>query len=122
MGTTNDKAAKIVKYIVWHWDNLGCAPTYREIGAACGIRSTSTIQTHLKNLEAKGRITIGAKGKNVRVINDGDPRFCSHDWRVRKVANPMPIQCIDCGHRTEVDFDHRMEYEISSVLKYVGVV
>lgn len=117
---TTDKSDKIVKYILWHWENLGCAPTYREIGASCGIQSTATVQSYLKNLEARGRITIGAKGKNVRVVNDGDPRFCNHDWRVRKIANPMPLKCADCNKTTEVEYTAEMEYEVASLLRYIG--
>lgn len=122
MDRSKNASDKIVKYIDWHWEQLGCAPSYREIGQACGLQSTSTVQVYLKNLERQGRITIGARGKNVRTVNDGDPRFCKHDWRVRKIANPMPLICADCKLETEVEYDPEGESEIVALLKYTGKV
>jgi len=120
MGISKNASDKIVKYISWHWENLGCAPTYRAIGEACDLKSTSTVQVYLKNLEKNGRITIGAKGKNIRLVNDGDPRFCNHDWRVLKIANPMPLKCADCHKTTEVEYTATRGSKIASLLRYIG--
>jgi repressor LexA len=113
---------KILKYIGWHWDNLGYAPTYRAICAAVGVTSTSTVSVHLKELERQGLIKFGSKGRNIRLVNNGDVRYCAHDWRVRKIANPMPLQCKDCGKTTEVEYTAKTTFENAAVLRYVGNV
>lgn len=42
------------------WRNVPCRPLCREICAATGLRSTSTVHSHLKSLEALGYITRDA--------------------------------------------------------------
>ena len=49
---------RIYTYIVSFIKEHSYPPTVREIGAAVGLRSTSTVHTHLHNLVSKGMITM----------------------------------------------------------------
>lgn len=44
----------ILDFIAEHIDEYGWAPSFREIGKAAELRSTSTISWHLSVLEARG--------------------------------------------------------------------
>lgn len=50
---------RMLEYIDQHVAKHGYAPTVREIGAAVGITSTSTVQHHLNALERAGEIERG---------------------------------------------------------------
>ncbi len=41
----------------------GYAPSIREICAGVGLRSTASVNYHLKNLQQKGMLTLGEKGR-----------------------------------------------------------
>jgi SOS-response transcriptional repressor LexA len=49
---------RILEYIVGFVDANGFAPTYREIGSAVGLRSSSSVSRHIEQLKAEGRITL----------------------------------------------------------------
>jgi repressor LexA len=53
----------MLDFIAAHVDQHGVSPTYRDIGAALGIKSTNGVSDHLKALERKGYIErIGGPG------------------------------------------------------------
>jgi SOS-response transcriptional repressor LexA len=124
MGVSADhvasKSDEVLEYIRWHWKNLGYAPTYRSIGKACDIKSTSTVQGYLNRLRWRGLISIGPKGQIIQPTNNGDVRYCDHDWRVLSLTNPMPIVCSACGHKTEVEYDPPENCDPTDLLKYTG--
>jgi repressor LexA len=47
-------------------------PTFRQIGAACGVSSTSMVAYHLRRLEQQGRIVMGQGARTIRVIRSLD--------------------------------------------------
>ena len=47
------------------------APTVREIGAAVGLRSSSTVQTHIDQLINLGVITRGREARSIRLTTPG---------------------------------------------------
>lgn len=51
--------SKLLGFIVLYIDQYGYAPTYREMCAATGIKSTSSIAHQLNSLEARGLIRRG---------------------------------------------------------------
>lgn len=51
----------------------GLPPTIREIGNALGIRSTNGVCDHLKALERRGLITVGANAKTRCIRLVGEP-------------------------------------------------
>lgn len=50
------RSEQILNYIKDHIRNKGYSPTLREIGAAVGLASSSTVHGHIQRLEAKGLI------------------------------------------------------------------
>ena len=63
---------KIYKYICRFIAENGYSPTVREIAAACGIASTSTVQFHINKLREKGLVTeSGAKSRSLRTTSGG---------------------------------------------------
>jgi repressor LexA len=56
--------AYIREYIQAH----GWPPTVREIGAALGIKSTSTVAHHLRALARLGYVELGPGARTIRVL------------------------------------------------------
>ena len=52
----NGKQREILEFMVKYQEEKGYPPAVREIGAAVGLSSTSTVHGHLSRLEAKGYI------------------------------------------------------------------
>lgn len=72
------RQATILKYIQQVIDDRGYPPSVREIGEAVGLKSSSTVHSHLVNLEKKGYIrrdptkpraieVLGSKSSVIRV-------------------------------------------------------
>lgn len=51
-----DRHDQIVAFIDWHLTEWGFSPSVREVGAAVGISSPSTVHEHLRSLKRDGRI------------------------------------------------------------------
>lgn len=49
--------SRILAYIAQHHAEKGYPPTVREIGAAVGLSSSSTVHAHLRRLVRQGKIT-----------------------------------------------------------------
>lgn len=62
--TRNNVLQSIIGYIEKH----GYAPTVREIGEMTGLKSTSTVQHHLKELMKEGKIETDAGFSSPRAI------------------------------------------------------
>lgn len=56
MHSLNEREQSVYKYIKSTIQNLGYAPSVRDICAALGIKSTSTVHQYIKRLEEKGLI------------------------------------------------------------------
>ena len=56
MRTSEENQSKILAFIRSEIDEKGYPPSVREICAAVGLKSTSTVHAHLNNLERKGLI------------------------------------------------------------------
>jgi repressor LexA len=52
----SERAQQVLHFVKCYKLQHGVAPSYREIGAACGINSTSQVSLHLKQLEQDGYI------------------------------------------------------------------
>lgn len=57
---------KIYAFLVRYVTKNGFAPSVREIGAAVGLKSTSTVNSHLWKLESEGKIVV--RGNSPRAI------------------------------------------------------
>ena len=69
----NSKQAAILDYIKEQTRTRGFAPSYREIGDAVNLSSTSTIQFHLNTLEKKGYIQRDPqRPRSIKIIDPDD--------------------------------------------------
>lgn len=55
---------RVYNAIVAHYALCDYAPSVRELCRDTGLKSTSTVYSHLHSLEAKGYIKLGGHGKN----------------------------------------------------------
>ena len=84
MGNLTPKQQKIYDFIQSFTAEHGYPPSVREIGAAMGLKSPSTVHFHLKGLEEAGMI-IKAEGKTRAITLPAAPR--------RTVADPGGGKC-----------------------------
>lgn len=71
----------VLDFICRYIDRFGTAPSWREIGAATGIRSTNGVSDHLRLIERKGYIELhGGTG-----VSDGPKRRA-----IRVLRRPTP--------------------------------
>ncbi|WML35000.1 transcriptional repressor LexA [Clostridium sp. OS1-26] len=71
----NNKQLEIYEYIKNQIKEKGYPPSVREIGAAVGLKSTSTVHGHLERLEKKGLIKRDAtKPRTIEVIENSTNR------------------------------------------------
>jgi repressor LexA len=57
---------KILEYIIGYGLKNGILPTFREIMAGVGLKSTSSIQIYMERLSARGEIEISDRRYRVR--------------------------------------------------------
>ena len=63
MPKTNPREEQVLNFIREFSTENGYAPSIREICAGVGLRSTASVNYHLKNLQQKGMLTLGEKGR-----------------------------------------------------------
>lgn len=69
----SDKQLNILKFIRSEVQRIGYPPSVREIGAAVGLKSTSTVHGHLRTLETKGYIRRDpTKPRAIEVLLPGE--------------------------------------------------
>ena len=60
---------QIYQYISNYINDMGYSPTVREIGKAVGLKSSSSVYSHLSKLEIEGRIeTKPYSPRTIRII------------------------------------------------------
>lgn len=63
MSKSNPREKQVLNFIREFSAKNGYAPSIREICAGVGLRSTASVNYHLKNLQQKGMLTLGEKGR-----------------------------------------------------------
>ena len=63
MPKTSPREEQVLNFIREFSAENGYAPSIREICAGVGLRSTASVNYHLKNLQQKGLLTLGEKGR-----------------------------------------------------------
>ena len=63
MPKTNPREEQVLNFIREFSAENGYAPSIREICAGVGLRSTASVNYHLKNLQQRGLLTLGEKGR-----------------------------------------------------------
>lgn len=70
----SQRQRKVLEAITSHIEEQGFAPSFREIGAAAGLKSPSSVKHQLHVLEEKGFIRVNAnKGRAIEVITPLTP-------------------------------------------------
>lgn len=63
---------KILKFIRQYKEKNGYAPSYREIGAAVGLRSSASISWHLNRMKEEGLLSFAEGGaRTITITEDG---------------------------------------------------
>lgn len=83
------KQQQIYNYILTFTSEHGYPPSVREIGAAVGLKSPSTVHFHMKGLEEAG-VIVKAEGKTRAISLPGVPRGGVPE-EDRPRANQVPI-------------------------------
>lgn len=91
------KHQKIYDYIVSFTDLHGYSPTVREICAAVGLRSPSTVHLHLKTLQEAGLIRRDEnKMRSIQVQFDGSPFQSARQVPILGVVTAgLPITAVE---------------------------
>lgn len=64
---------RIISFIDKYTRDEGYPPTFREIGDAVGVGSTSTIHHMINRLVQNGRVTmVGGKSRTLRLVQHGE--------------------------------------------------
>ena len=74
MARTSSKQQEILEFLTAYMRQFGHAPSIREIGEAVGLRSPSTVHSHLKILEDNGYLQK-SKGKTRTVSVAGQTNY-----------------------------------------------
>ena len=95
MRSSTENRQKILDFIKSEIDLKGYPPSVREICAAVGLKSTSTVHAHLNHLEAQGLIRRDStKPRALEVLDGSQPRGRSVPL-VGKVTAGQPILAIE---------------------------
>lgn len=88
---------KIYDYIAQMLAQEGYPPSVREIGAAVGLKSPSTVHFHLKHMEEKGIIKkAGRKGRTITLVQ---PPGAAGDCRAADAGGGTAGRpCAHCGN------------------------
>lgn len=91
---------QIYDYIVQYSEQHGYPPSVREICAAVGLKSTSTVHTHLKNMQDKGMIERDASKQRALNLPEKPGSSASAPLPpsvplVGRVAAGLPILAVD---------------------------
>ena len=102
MNQLSPKQTRIYEFILSFTEQNGYPPSVREIGAAVGLKSPSTVHFHLKGLEEAG-VLVKAEGKTRAITLAGhEPVAEELDGRVNRVpivgnvAAGSPILAQEC--------------------------
>jgi SOS-response transcriptional repressor LexA len=74
-GTTMTDRKVLFAIVVLMGKRPGIAPTWREIGDECGMRSLATVQVHLDSLKLAGLITWVPKSPRTLTITEKGKQF-----------------------------------------------
>ncbi len=90
MGNLTPKQQRIYDFIQTFTAQHGYPPSVREIGAAVGLKSPSTVHFHLKGLEEAGMI-IKAEGKTRAITLAADPSRGGAAEEARPQTDRIPV-------------------------------
>ena len=95
MRTAGDKQQKILDFIRSEIETKGYPPSVREICAAVGLRSTSSVHMHLTQLEKKGLIRRDATKPRAMELTDSNFSRGRSVPLVGKVTAGQPVLALE---------------------------
>ena len=95
MRTSHENQQKILDFIKTEIEDKGYPPSVREICAAVGLRSTSTVHAHLNHLEAQGLIRRDSTKPRALEVLDGSHARGRSVPLVGRVTAGQPILAIE---------------------------
>ena len=95
MRTSHDNQQKILDFIKAEIEDKGYPPSVREICAAVGLRSTSTVHAHLNHLEEQGLIRRDSTKPRALEVLDGSHARGRSVPLVGRVTAGQPILAIE---------------------------
>ena len=95
MRTSHDNQQKILDFIKAEIEEKGYPPSVREICAAVGLRSTSTVHAHLNHLEEQGLIRRDSTKPRALEVLDGSHARGRSVPLVGRVTAGQPILAIE---------------------------
>ena len=95
MRTSHENQQKILDFIKSEIEEKGYPPSVREICAAVGLRSTSTVHAHLNHLEAQGLIRRDSTKPRALEVLDGSQARGRSVPLVGRVTAGQPILAIE---------------------------
>ena len=105
---------RVLEYVSRYHDENGYAPTYREVGRAVGLLSTSSVSHYIKCLEKEGKVTMRPQRpralsptRGVSVRSGGDAR------RICLTTADGGEVCFDCSM---VENGNGLELSFSGIL------
>ncbi len=76
-----EKRREILSYIINYIKQHRYAPSFREIGTAVGLRSTSSVQNHIITMINRGMLETDAKTGTPRAIRVPGWKFVKEEQR-----------------------------------------
>ncbi len=95
MRTSRDNQQKILDFIKAEIEDKGYPPSVREICAAVGLRSTSTVHAHLNHLEEQGLIRRDSTKPRALEVLDGSHARGRSVPLVGRVTAGQPILAVE---------------------------
>jgi len=87
----DDTVNRVYEYIVAYIRDKGYPPAVRDICAGVGVRSTSTIHSHLQRLQQQGKIVYSAGKRRAITIPEQESNRVVSLPLVGEVTAGMPI-------------------------------
>ena len=95
MRSSHENQQRILDYIKREIDSKGYPPSVREICAAVGLKSTSTVHAHLNHLEEQGLIRRDPTKPRALEVTDGTQARGRSVPLVGRVTAGMPILAVE---------------------------
>ncbi len=117
------KQTEILEHIRSHINEVGYAPSYREIADHFGLSSTATVHGHVQALVEKGVLNTGGEGeaRSIELIEDNKPTGSSIMLPfIGVITAGEPIEAVEDNETMAVPADFILDGANSFVLRVKG--
>ncbi len=116
------KQAEVLEYIRSHIDDVGYAPSYREIGEHFGLSSPATVHSHVQALVEKEMIRVGDDGeaRSIELVRGIQGIPSVHLPLMGLIAAGEPIEALEDNETMAVPAEFVVDGANSYVLQIKG--